>query len=174
LPTLELEIRDPFGEALVSGQIGEIWVRGDQIAGEYRGKCVLTPDGWFGTNDGGHLDEAGYLFVEGRLDDVIVRGGENISPGEIEDVLMSHPAVAQAAVTGIPDTEWGEVIAAAVVLTSGATVAETALQAWVQERLRSSRTPDVIEIRTSLPYNDTGKLVRRVLRDELARRRPLS
>jgi acyl-CoA synthetase (AMP-forming)/AMP-acid ligase II len=171
LPTLELQIRDPLGELLPAGETGEIWVRGDQIAGEYRGRSALTPDGWFRTNDGGRVDEAGYLFVEGRLDDVIVRGGENISPGEIEDVLMSHPAVAQAAVTGIPDSDWGEAIAAAVVLVPGATVAEPVLQNWVQEHLRSSRSPALIEFRSSLPYNDTGKLLRRVLRDELAQAR---
>jgi acyl-CoA synthetase (AMP-forming)/AMP-acid ligase II len=168
LPTLELQIHDPFGEPLPAGETGEICVRGEQIAGEYHGRHALSSDGWFRTNDGGHLDEDGYLFVDGRLDDVIVRGGENISPGEIEDVLISHPAVAQAAVTGIPDSEWGETIAAAVVLASGATANEAELQAWVRERLRSSRMPAVVEIRSSLPYNDTGKLLRRVLRDELA------
>ena len=84
---------------------------------------------------------AGFLFVEGRLDDVIVRGGENMSPGEIEDVLLQHPAVSEAAVVGIPDDEWGEVVAAAVVLEPEADAGEAELQGWVRERLRSSRMP---------------------------------
>jgi acyl-CoA synthetase (AMP-forming)/AMP-acid ligase II len=170
LPTLELEIRDPLGASLPAGETGEIYVRGDQIAGEYLGRSALTDDGWFPTNDGGYLDHAGFLFVEGRLDDVIVRGGENMSPGEIEDVLLQHPAVAEAGVTGVPDDEWGEAVAAAVVLHPGATATEADLQAWVRDRLRSSRTPVLVDVREALPYNDTGKLLRRVLKDELGRK----
>ncbi|MGH9287148.1 MAG: class I adenylate-forming enzyme family protein [Acidimicrobiales bacterium] len=169
LPTLELEIRDTFGAVLPVGETGEIHVRGEQIAGEYLGRSVLTPDGWFPTNDSGHLDGAGFLFVDGRLDDVIVRGGENMSPGEIEDVLLQHPAVAEAGVTGVPDDEWGEVAAAAVVFEPGTSTSEAELQAWVRERLRSSRTPVVVDVRAALPYNETGKLLRRVLKDELGR-----
>jgi acyl-CoA synthetase (AMP-forming)/AMP-acid ligase II len=167
LPTLELEIRDPDGKALPPGERGEIYVRGEQVAGEYLGRSALTADGWFPTNDGGWLDESGFLFVEGRLDDVIVRGAENLSPGEIEDTLLTHPAVAEAAVVGVPDEEWGETVAAAVVLEPGAQVTAEELQDWVRARLRSSRTPTVIRFRAELPYNETGKLLRRVLRTEL-------
>jgi acyl-coenzyme A synthetase/AMP-(fatty) acid ligase len=113
------------------------------------------------------MDDAGYLFVEGRIDDVIVRGAENLSPGEIEDVLLDHPAVADAAVFGVRDEEWGEAVAAAVVLAAGATVSEAELQAWVRARLRSTRTPSRIEFRAELPYSETGKLLRRVLKAEL-------
>jgi acyl-CoA synthetase (AMP-forming)/AMP-acid ligase II len=169
LPSLEVEIRDPYGKPCPAGERGEIYVRGEQVAGEYLGKGgVLTGDGWFPTNDGGWLDDAGYLFVEGRLDDVIVRGGENISPGEVEDVLLEHPAVAEAAVVGIPDNEWGETVAAAVVLAPGATVSVEDLVEWVRIRLRSARTPTRIEFRSALPYNETGKLLRRVLKSEMA------
>jgi fatty-acyl-CoA synthase len=167
LPSIELEIRDPDGTALPIGEHGEIFVRGEQIAGEYLGRSVLTDDGWFPTNDAGHLDDAGYLFLDGRLDDVIVRGAENLSPGEIEDVLVSHPAVAEAAVLGVPDTEWGEKVVAAVVLKPAASVDETELQQWVRERLRSTKTPERIQFRTELPHNETGKLLRRVLKSEL-------
>ena len=169
LPMLELEIRDPDGKALPPGERGEIYVRGEQVAGEYIGRSALTADGWFPTNDGGWLDEGGFLFVEGRLDDVIVRGAENLSPGEIEDTLVTHPAVAEAGVVGIPDDEWGETVAAAVVLKPGATATVEELQAWIRDRLRSSRTPTVIQFRPELPYNETGKLLRRVLRTELTR-----
>jgi acyl-CoA synthetase (AMP-forming)/AMP-acid ligase II len=104
LPTLELEIRDPLGVVLGPNERGEIYVRGEQVAGEYRGRSVLTDDGWFPTNDAGHLDDDGFLYLEGRLDDVIVRGGENLSPGEIEDRLRAHEAVIDVAVAaGDPD-----------------------------------------------------------------------
>jgi acyl-CoA synthetase (AMP-forming)/AMP-acid ligase II len=170
LPSIELEIRGPNGKVLPAGERGEIHVRGEHVAGEYLGRSVLTDDGWFPTNDAGYVDEDGFLYLEGRLDDIIVRGAENLSPGEIEDALIDHPCVAQAAVVGIPDPEWGEAVAAAVVLEDGATVSEKELQEWVRERLRSTKTPQVIDFRDELPYNETGKLLRRVLRDDLSSR----
>jgi fatty-acyl-CoA synthase len=167
LPTLELEIRGPNGEVLGPGQSGEVYVRGEQISGEYLHRKVLQDDGWFATNDAGWLDDEGYLFVEGRLDDVIVRGGENISPGEIEDILRQHPAVADVAVFGLPDNDWGERVAC-VVVPNGERPSTDDLAALVKQRLRSTKTPEVWEFREALPYNDTGKLLRRQLRAELA------
>jgi fatty-acyl-CoA synthase len=168
LPNLEVGIRDPLGAPVAAGTHGEIWVRGDQVSGEYLGKgATLSADGWLATNDGGYLDADGYLFVEGRLDDVIVRGGENLSPGEIEDVLLLHPAVADAAVIGVPDDQWGEAVAAVVVLAEGQAAEPSELRAWVAERLRSTRAPERVEFRTELPYSETGKLLRRVLKVEL-------
>jgi fatty-acyl-CoA synthase len=166
LPTLELEIRDVDGSVLPCGMAGEVYVRGDQIAGEYLHKKVIQDDGWFATNDSGWIDADGFLFVEGRLDDVIVRGGENISPGEIEDVLRSHPAIADVAVFGLPDDQWGEHVAA-VIVPHGATPAIDDLTAYVKSRLRSTKTPETWEFRAELPYNDMGKLLRRVLKQEL-------
>jgi acyl-CoA synthetase (AMP-forming)/AMP-acid ligase II len=152
LPTIELEVRD-----------GEIWVRGEQVSGEYLGSgAAVREDGWFPTNDGGRLDGGGYLFVDGRLDDVIVRGAENLSPGEIEDVLFEHPAVVAAAVVGAPDDEWGEVPIAFVVKQED--LSEADLQQWVRDRLRSSRVPASVTFVDELPYNETGKLLRRMLR----------
>ena len=168
LPSLEVEVRGDDEAALPAGEKGEIWVRGEQVAGEYVGRTVLTEDGWFRTRDAGWFDEHGFLYIEGRLDDVIVRGAENISPGEIEEVLMAHGAVAEAAVIGIPDAEWGEAVAAVVVLHPGTAATEGELQDWVRTRLRSTKMPCVIEFRDELPYSPTGKLLRRVLRDELA------
>jgi acyl-CoA synthetase (AMP-forming)/AMP-acid ligase II len=166
--SVELQIRDEVGREVPPGTRGEIWVRGAQVSGEYLGAGVrLTADGWLATRDAGWIDDGGYLFVDGRLDDVIIRGGENIAPEEIEDVLVGHPEVAEAAVVGVPDEEWGEVVAAAVVLVPGASVDEAVLQAWVRDRLRSARTPVRISVRAELPYSDTGKLLRRVLRAEL-------
>jgi len=115
LPHLELQVRDHQGNVQPPGSPGEVFVRGEQISGEYVGHKTVRDDGWFPTKDMGWLDADGYLFIEGRLDDVIVRGGENISPGEIEDVLRSHADVADAAVFGSPDDQWGERIVAVVV-----------------------------------------------------------
>jgi acyl-CoA synthetase (AMP-forming)/AMP-acid ligase II len=168
LPSLEVEVRDVDEVALPAGEKGEIWVRGEQVAGEYVGSYTLTEDGWFRTRDAGWFDGHGFLYVDGRLDDVIVRGAENISPGEVEEVLMAHTAVSEAAVIGIPDAEWGEAVAAVVVLHPGGSASGAELQLWVRERLRSTKMPGVIEFRDELPYSATGKLLRRVLRDELA------
>jgi acyl-CoA synthetase (AMP-forming)/AMP-acid ligase II len=168
LATLEVEIRDHNGSPVAAGTTGEIWVRGDQVAGEYASQGEGQDEGWFRTKDAGSFDAEGYLYVDGRLDDVIVRGGENISPGEVEDVLHRHPAVADVAVIGVPDPEWGEAVAAVVVLESGQVASPETLCAWVREHLRSSKTPSVVTFRTELPYNATGKLLRRVLRDEAA------
>ncbi|TAJ72130.1 MAG: long-chain fatty acid--CoA ligase [Phenylobacterium sp.] len=167
LPSLEVEIRGPEGDVLEPNQSGEIYVRGEQVSGEYTTKKVIQDDGWFATNDGGWLDEDGYLFVEGRLDDVIVRGGENISPGEIEDVLREHPEVADVAVLGVPDDRWGERVAA-VVVPKGAAPPPDDLAAWVKARLRSTKTPETWVFREALPYNDTGKLLRRQLKAEMS------
>jgi len=166
LPGLELSIRDADGRALGSDRPGEIWVRGAQVSGEYVGMRVLREDGWLPTRDCGWLDDSGYLYVDGRLDDVIVRGGENISPGEVEDVLRAHPGVADVAVIGLPDDDWGEKVAAVVVPAAVVDAAE--LNAWVAARLRSTKAPQAFFFREGLPYNETGKLLRRVLRQELA------
>ncbi len=175
LPTVEVKVCDAeTGEALPPGEHGLIHVRGEQVSGEYRGRgSLLDADGWFNTRDGGYLDEAGFLFLEGRMDDVIVRGGENMSPGEIEDVLLTHAGVIDACVVGVPDEQWGEAVAAVVVLSpsaaqSGAGKASVAeLQQWVKDRLRSSRMPERIEFWTELPYTETGKLLRRKVREAL-------
>ena len=167
LPTIEVSIRDVETEdEIPAGQRGLIFVRGEQVSGEYRGKgSLLDAQGWFNTRDGGYLDDGGYLFLEGRMDDVIVRGGENMSPGEIEDVLLTHAALVDACVIGVPDEQWGEAVAAVVVLRSGMTPSVSELQQWVKDRLRSSRTPERIEFWEELPYNETGKLLRRKVRE---------
>ena len=169
LPTVEIEIRDEDGNCCAPGEAGEIYVRGDQVSGEYKEKSALDADGWFPTRDAGYLDEEGYLFLSGRADDVIVRGGENISPGEIEDVLVTHPAVADAAAVAIPSREWGEAVGVAVVVRDGhAEPDEAELKELIRARLRSSRVPEKLMFVSELPYNEMGKLLRREVKVLLA------
>jgi fatty-acyl-CoA synthase len=167
LPSLGLEIRREDGSCCEAGEAGEIHVRGEQVSGEYLHKKAIADDGWFATNDAGWLDTDGYLFVDGRLDDVIVRGGENISPGEIEDVLRGHADVADVAVLGLPCVQWGEKVAAVIVARDGAPDIK-ALATHVKAQLRSTKTPESWFFRDELPYNESGKLLRRVLKAELA------
>lgn len=165
LPTVEIEIRDEDGKPLPPGERGEIYVRGDQVSGEYKERSALDAEGWFPTRDAGWIDEEGYLFLSGRADDVIVRGGENISPGEIEDVLLTHPALADAAAVAIPSLEWGEAVGLALVVREGHDrPGEDELKSLVRARLRSSRVPEKILFADALPYNEMGKLLRREIR----------
>jgi acyl-CoA synthetase (AMP-forming)/AMP-acid ligase II len=165
LPTVEIEIRDEDGKVLPTGERGEIYVRGEQVSGEYRERSALDAEGWFPTRDAGWMDAEGYLFLAGRADDVIVRGGENISPGEIEDVLLSHPVIADAAAVAVPSVEWGEAVGIAVVAKADQSPpSEDELRTLIRNRLRSSRVPERIVILDALPYNEMGKLLRREVR----------
>jgi acyl-CoA synthetase (AMP-forming)/AMP-acid ligase II len=162
IPGIEADVRGPDGQSVPPGTAGELWVRGDQVSGEYAGGVPgVGADGWFATRDRVCLDAEGFLFVHGRVDDTIIRGGENIAPDEIEEVLVEHPAVRMAAVVGVPDDEWGQRIAAAVVPRPGVALDTDALRDWVRTRLRSSKTPDEIVLRDTLPHTATGKLLRR-------------
>jgi len=163
LPGIDVAVRDPHGTDLPIGSVGEIFVRGTQVAGEYLEKGSTLIDGWFPTRDNGYVDEFGYLFLQGRNDDVIVRGGENISPGEIEDALLAHHGVTDAAAIGVPCREWGEKVVV-VVLADAEPPSESELRDHVRTRLGSSRAPAHVVFIDELPYNDTGKLLRRVLR----------
>jgi len=162
LPGVEIEIRDEDGVARPRGVVGDIWVRGEQVSGEYAdGGSVCDAEGWFPTRDAGWLDDDDFLFVEGRTDDTIIRGGENIAPAEIEDVLLRHPAVLDAAAVGLPDEQWGQRVAAAVMLRPDAKAEPDELCAWTREHLRGSRAAELVVIRSELPRTDTGKLLRR-------------
>ena len=167
LPGIEIVIRDDEGRDVTANVRGEIYVRGEQVSGEYEGiGSLVDAAGWFPTRDAGYIDDEGYLFLDGRADDIIVRGGENLSPGEIEDVLCEHEAVRDAAVVGIPSEEWGEAVVAAVELKT--TVEVGTLQQWVRAKMRSSRVPQQIQFWDELPYNETGKLLRRVVKQAFA------
>jgi len=161
VPGVEAEVRAPDGSALTgAGETGLLWVRGAQVSGEYLGSSALDADGWFPTKDLASFDADGYLFLGGRDDDTIIRGGENIAPAEIEDALLAHPAVREATVVGVPDDEWGERIAAVVVAAPGAVTGD-GLRAWTRSRLRGSRTPDEVHFVEALPHTATGKVIRR-------------
>jgi acyl-CoA synthetase (AMP-forming)/AMP-acid ligase II len=164
VPGVEGQIRDELGAVLETGETGQLWVRGDQVSGEYLGAgSMLDGDGWFHTRDQGRFDGDGYLFISGRTDDTIIRGGENIAPAEIEDVLVLHPSVREVAVIGVSDDEWGARIVAVVVAEPGVQIGDGELKEYVRARLRGSRTPDDVVFRTELPHTPTGKLLRREL-----------
>ena len=163
LPGVEIEIRSAEDGLVVGpGQPGELFVRGEQVSGRYAELgSVLDPQGWFPTRDVASVDADGYLFISGRADDTIIRGGENIAPAELEDVLVEHPMVDEVAVVGADDPEWGQIIVAAVVPVAGSDPDPEELRAFVRERLRGSRTPDRVVFRDHLPTNATGKVLRR-------------
>jgi acyl-CoA synthetase (AMP-forming)/AMP-acid ligase II len=164
VPGMEGQVRSPEGTVLPVGQRGELWVRGAQVSGEYRGiGSVLDDDGWFPTHDIARFDMDGYLFIEGRADDTIIRGGENIAPAEIEDVLGRYPAVRDVAVVGLPDEEWGQRIVAVIVERPDQQIDPESVREFVRIRLRGSRTPDEVVVTEELPYGPTGKLLRRDL-----------
>lgn len=168
LPMVEIEVRNEDDQPVPPGEMGMIHLRGEQIAGEYATGSLLDADGWFCTRDRGFVDSDGYLFIEGRADDTIIRGGENIAPAEIEEVLLAHPAVAGACVVGLADEEWGQRIGAVVVLRDGARATADELKDAVRAALRGSKTPETILFRTELPHTETGKLLRRVVVQDLA------
>lgn len=162
VPGIEVQIRDEAGNVLGAGEPGELFVRGEQVSGRYTGiGSVLDDEGWFPTKDIATLDEGGYLFITGRSDDTIIRGGENIAPAELEDVLVEHPHVHEVAVVGVEDAQWGQAIVAVVVPASGIDPDPEELREHVRKQLRGSRTPDRVVFRTELPTNATGKLLRR-------------
>ena len=169
VPGIELEIRDEDGAVLGPGESGELFVRGEQVSGRYTGiGSVLDENGWFPTKDIAMLDEDGYLFIGGRSDDTIIRGGENIAPAELEDVLIEHPHVREVAVVGVEDPQWGQAIVAVVVPAAGVDPDPDALREHVRQSLRGSRTPDRVVFRDELPTTATGKVLRREIINELA------
>jgi acyl-CoA synthetase (AMP-forming)/AMP-acid ligase II len=168
VPGIEVQIRDEDGGVVATGEPGELFVRGEQVSGKYTGiGSVLDAEGWFPTKDIATLDEAGYLFITGRSDDTIIRGGENIAPAEIEDVLVEHPHVREVAVVGVQDAQWGQAIVAVVVPVAGVDPDPDELRAHVRKVLRGSRTPDRIVFRDELPTNAMGKLLRRGIVESL-------
>jgi acyl-CoA synthetase (AMP-forming)/AMP-acid ligase II len=168
VPGIEVQIRGDDGAVLGVDETGELFVRGEQVSGRYTGiGSVLDAEGWFPTKDIATLDGAGYLFITGRSDDTIIRGGENIAPAELEDVLVEHPHVREVAVVGVHDDQWGQAIVAVVVPVAGVDPDPEELREHVRSVLRGSRTPDRVVFRDELPTNATGKLLRRDIVESL-------
>ncbi|MBX9641750.1 MAG: fatty acid--CoA ligase family protein [Mycobacteriaceae bacterium] len=169
VPGIEVEIRGEDGAVLGPGETGELFVRGEQVSGRYAGiGSVLDENGWFPTKDIATIDEGGYLFIGGRSDDTIIRGGENIAPAELEEVLIEHPHVRDVAVVGVDDPQWGQAIVAVVVPHAGADPDPEDLREYVRKSLRGSRTPDRVVFRDELPTTATGKVLRREIIENLA------
>ncbi|MBD2891452.1 Long-chain-fatty-acid--CoA ligase FadD13 [Actinomadura sp. RB99] len=164
----ELRIVDPAtGEDVPTGQVGEIVCRTAQNMKGYWGMAeatasALSADNWFRTGDAGYLDEDGYLYIHDRVKDMIISGGENIYPAEVENVLMGHPAVTDCAVVGVPDERWGETPKALVVLSED--VPEQQIIDYCRERLAHFKCPTSVERRDEIPRNPTGKILKRELR----------
>lgn len=161
----ELQIVDDAGQPLPAGEIGEVLVRGPQVmAGYYRNPEATArtlQKGWLHTGDLGYTDADGDLFLVQRRTDLIVTGGENVYPAEVEAVLRAHPAVMEACVVGVPDAEWGQRVAAAAQLRPGEFVAETALLAFCRERLAGYKVPQQVLFVEELPQTASGKIERR-------------
>jgi acyl-CoA synthetase (AMP-forming)/AMP-acid ligase II len=171
MPDVEMTVLDEEGKELPPGQIGEIVARGPRVMSGYwkdpeKTAKALTADGWLRTGDMGYRDEEGYFYLAGRGDDMIIRGGENISPEEVENVIMSHPKVEEAAVIGVPDPEWGQQPRAIVVLKKGETATPEEIIEHCRQRLAGFKRPRSVVFVEELPRNPMGKLLKRVLREQ--------
>ncbi|MCW2496710.1 fatty acid--CoA ligase family protein [Jatrophihabitans sp.] len=163
VPGIELEVRSEQGERCAPWELGELWVRGAQVSGRYGGSgSALDGEGWFPTRDLAELDADGFVYLHGRMDDTIIRGGENISPSEIEDVLRDLAGIRDVCVVGLADDEWGERTVAVVESEAQSGLQPDQVREYARGRVRSSLTPDVVLISAEpLPYSPVGKLLRR-------------
>jgi long-chain acyl-CoA synthetase len=171
VPTVVIEIRDTDGNALGPNQTGEVCIYGPLIMAGYWNKPEATAetvvDGWLQTGDLGHLDDEGFLYITDRKKDMIIRGGENIYCVEIENRLVEHPKIADAAVIGVPHPELGEEVKAVVQTEPGETMTAAEVQEWVAGALATFKVPAYVEVQSDkLPRNASGKLLKNVLRGE--------
>ena len=168
-PWIELRVVGADGEDVAPGEIGEIWMRGVQIMVGYWNNPeetarAITPDGWFRSGDAGYLDEDGYLFLHDRVKDMIVSGGENVYPAEVENAVMSCEGVADVAVIGVPDEKWGEAVKAIVVKKPEADITADQVIAWARERIAGFKVPKSVDFVDELPRNPSGKILKKDLR----------
>lgn len=170
LPWVELALKNPSsGEDVPAGEVGEIWVRSEQNMAGYWNQpettaATLVGDGWLRTGDAAHVDEEGYLFLHDRLKDMIITGGENVYPAEVENVLASHPAIADVAVVAAPHERWGETVKAVAVLRPGKQVTIEELRAFARTRLAGYKLPTSVDVVEELPRNASGKILKKELR----------
>ena len=165
---VELRVADAAGRACADGEVGEVWIRTAQNMKGYWANSAATAEafseGWFRSGDAGYL-KGGYLFLHDRIKDMILSGGENIYPAEVENVLMQHPAVADGAVIGVPDERWGESVKACVVLKAGRQAVEADIIGFMRERIAHYKCPRSVDFVDAIPRNPTGKILKRVLRE---------
>jgi acyl-CoA synthetase (AMP-forming)/AMP-acid ligase II len=166
---VEIKIVDGDLKEVPTGEVGEILARGPRVMSGYwkdaeKTAKALTPDGWLRTSDKGYVDDEGYIYLAGRGDDMIIRGGENISPEEVENVLYAHPSIEEAAVIGVPDPDWGQEPKAIVVLKKGRTAPADEIMEFCRQRLSSFKRPRYIAFIDELPRTSTGKVLKRDLR----------
>jgi long-chain acyl-CoA synthetase len=169
---IEIRVHDENDQPVPTGTVGEIVVRGHCVMKGYYKRPEATAEamrnGWFHTGDLGFIDEDGYITIVDRKKDLIIRGGYNVYPREIEEVMMTHPAVSLVTVIGVPDERLGEEVKAYVVRKPGATITEDELRDWCKEQMAAYKYPRLIEFRTELPIGPTGKVLKRALREGLA------
>jgi acyl-CoA synthetase (AMP-forming)/AMP-acid ligase II len=170
VPGMQLRVVDSdTGKDVKTGDVGEIWVKGPQVMKGYwnmpeETKKSIDTDGWFRTGDAAYLDEEGYVYIFDRVKDMIVSGGENVYPAEVENALMGHPAIADVAVIGVPDEKWGEVPKALVVRKADTPVTEEEIISFARERLAGFKVPKSVDWIDALPRNPSGKILKKDLR----------
>ena len=165
---MELRIVDGAGREVGVGEVGEIVLRGPVVMRGYWNKpeatVQATREGWMHTGDAAYADAEGYVFIYDRVKDMIVTGGENVYPAEVENAIFGHPDVADVAVIGVPDAKWGEAVKAMVVLKPGATPDAANVIAWARTRIAGFKAPGSVDFVAAIPRNITGKILRRELR----------
>jgi acyl-CoA synthetase (AMP-forming)/AMP-acid ligase II len=169
LPGVELRIVDAAGDDAPLGEVGEVWTRSSNNMIGYWNlpdatESTMTDGGWVKTGDAGYLDADGYLFIHDRVKDMIISGGENVYPAEVESAIYGHPDVLEVAVIGIPDAKWGEAVKAVCVPKPGATVDPDHVIAWARERIAGFKVPRSVDVIAALPRNASGKILRKDLR----------
>ena len=169
-PGVELRIVGDEGVDCETGAVGEIWVRSPQVMKGYWNMPeatadAVTPDGWFKTGDAGYVDADGYVYIHDRVKDMIVSGGENVYPAEVENVLMGHPGIADVAIIGVPHEKWGETAKAVVVKAPDSEVTEDEIIAYAKERLATYKCPTSVDWADVLPRNPSGKILKKDLRE---------
>ena len=173
LPDVEVRVVDAEGTEVARGELGEIVVRTPRMMKGYFAQGDATAqtivDGWLHTRDMGWMDEDGYLYLAGRKDDLIIRGGENISPAEVEAVLHTHPAIEEAVIIGVPDVDWGERVMAIVVPRAGSTLSAEEVIDWCRQRTASFKKPEIVQFVSEIPRNPLGKVLRKDLRQQFGK-----
>jgi fatty-acyl-CoA synthase len=175
---MQVSIQDAAGRELDAGATGEICVAGPAVFAGYFNNPEANDkafrNGWFRTGDLGHMDDNGYLYITGRASDMYISGGSNVYPREIEEKILMHPAVSEVAVLGVPDATWGEVGVAVCVLRPGAVLAEETLAGWFEGKVARYKKPKRFFFWQSMPKSAYGKITKKMIREELARRGELA